>query len=63
MSKIDSAAIEPAPAACDRTNDIGMPIERCWGNHSPGLAVVRSTEAWNHAHRAKEAPKALLRRI
>jgi hypothetical protein len=63
MSKIDSAAIEPAPAASNRANDIEMPIERCRGNHPPSLAMVRSTEAWNVAHRAKEAPKVLLRRI
>ncbi len=63
MSKIDSAAIEPAPAASDRANDIEMSIKRCRGNHSPSLAAVRSTEAWNVAHRAKEAQKALLGRI
>lgn len=37
-------------------------IERWWEDHFPGSAVARYTEAWNVAHSAKEALKALLKR-
>ncbi|HEV2303329.1 MAG TPA: hypothetical protein VGR91_17315 [Stellaceae bacterium] len=37
-------------------------IERWWEDHFPGSAVARYTEAWNVAHSAKEALKALLKK-
>jgi hypothetical protein len=38
-------------------------IERWWGDHFPGSAVARDTEAWNVAYAAKESLKRLLRGI
>ncbi|HVH76762.1 MAG TPA: hypothetical protein VM755_17740 [Stellaceae bacterium] len=37
-------------------------IERWWEDHFPGSAVAGYTEAWNVAHSAKEALKALLKK-
>jgi hypothetical protein len=62
MSKIGSAAVEPASAASERTNNIEMPIGCCRGSRLPSLAERRSTEARNAARLTREAPKALLRR-
>lgn len=32
-------------------------IERWWQDHFPGSPVAQVTQAWNHAHAAKEALK------
>jgi hypothetical protein len=36
-------------------------IERWWGDHFPGSAIARDTQAWNVAHAAKEMLKRLLK--
>ena len=45
-------------AAADAVEQL---IERWWGDHFPGSAVARDTQAWNIAHAAKEGLKRLLR--
>lgn len=35
-------------------------IERWWGDHFPGSAIARDTQAWNVAYAAKERLKRLL---
>lgn len=49
----DAKSPEPSIAAL---------IERWWEDYFPGSAVARYTEAWNVAHSAKEALKALLQK-
>lgn len=62
MSGTDPATAEAAEArGC--AGDLEAAIERWWQDHFPGSAVAHSTEAWNVAHGAKEALKALLKRI
>lgn len=63
MCRTDPANVETAPEAGSRADDLETLIERWWEDHFPGSAVARSTEAWNIAHRAKEALKALLKGI
>jgi hypothetical protein len=53
ISEQESA--EPA-----RTDEL---IDRWWGDHFPGSAVARDTQAWNVAYAAKESLKRLLRGI
>ena len=51
----EQESAEPA-----RTDEL---IDRWWGDHFPGSAVARDTQAWNVAYAAKESLKRLLRGI
>lgn len=61
---MEDEAAPPSPESAE----VGAPppphldalVERWWEDHFPGSAVARYTEAWNVAHSAKEALKALL---
>ena len=50
-----AAPKEAAPAAAPP--DIASAVEAWWNDHFPGSPVARVTEAWNHAHAAKEELK------
>lgn len=56
------AAELPAAPADGRAAAFDALVERWWEDHFPGSAVARYTEAWNVAHSAKEALKALFRK-
>lgn len=51
---------EQESAEPSRTDEL---IDRWWGDHFPGSAVARDTQAWNVAYAAKESLKRLLRGI
>jgi hypothetical protein len=62
MDKKDAAQPEPAAeAARPEPHSLAQTVDAWWEEHFPGSAVARSTEAWNHAFRAKEELKRLLR--
>ena len=62
MDTKDAAPPEPAAdPARPEPHPLAQLVEAWWEAHFPGSAVARSTEAWNHAFRAKEELKRLLR--
>jgi hypothetical protein len=58
----EEAGAATAASQRDRAAGFDALIERWWEEHFPGSAVARYTEAWNVAHSAKEALKALFRK-